>query len=335
MDFFRNPEVKTHLAVFLLTTLAAGAAGLLVSARTALALWGLGLVLTGVSLYLLYRRQKSVRRLGAELDRILHGEERLELGSYREGDVSVLRDEIYKMTIRLREQAESLEREKHGLSSALADISHQIRTPLTSVSLMAERLRGAGLDDAQRKRLLREMNQMLDRIRWLVDTLLKMSRLEAGSIQMDIQEISMEPFLEEAVKPFFVPMEIREQTLLVENPGTAAFSGDFSWTAEALGNVLKNCMEYTPRGGTIVIGCRETPLFTEISVRDSGPGIAPEDMPHVFERFYKGKAASKDSFGIGLSLARAILQRENAVIKAENAPGGGSRFLMRFYKTAV
>lgn len=286
--------------------------------------------------YYRYRAQRQeLRRLNEEIDQILHGNTHLELSRFREGDINVLRDEIYKMTVRLREQTERLSADKRELADALADISHQIRTPLTALNLMNARLLGGGLTGEERQRICLDMRKMLERIEWLVTSLLKMSKLEADAISFNIEEIRMEEFAEAALEPFRIQAEIRDIRMETAGEADVAFRGDRAWTLEAVGNIIKNCMEYTPEGGSILVTWEENPLYVQVAVTDSGPGIAPEDLPHLFERFYRGKNAGEGSFGIGLSLAQMIVSRENGVIRAENAPEGGSRFTVRFYKSTV
>ena len=179
------------------------------------------------------------------------------------------------------------------------------------------------------------MRKMLERIEWLVTSLLKMSKLEADAITFNIEEIRMEEFAGAALEPFRIQAEIRDIRLETAGEADVSFRGDRAWTLEAVGNIIKNCMEYTPEGGSILVTWEENPLYVQIAVTDSGPGIAPEDLPHLFERFYRGKNAGEGSFGIGLSLAQMIVSRENGVIRAENVPEGGSRFAVRFYKSTV
>ena len=286
--------------------------------------------------YYRYRVQRQeLRRLNEEIDQILHGNTHLELSRFREGDINVLRDEIYKMTVRLREQTERLLEDKCNLADALADISHQIRTPLTSLNLMNARLMGGGLTGEERQRICLDMRKMLERIEWLVTSLLKMSKLEADAITFNREEIRMEEFAGAALEPFRIQAEIRDIQMETEGEANVSFWGDRAWTLEAVGNIIKNCMEYTPEGGSILVAWEENPLYVQLAVKDSGPGIAPEDLPHLFERFYRGKNAGEGSFGIGLSLAQMIISRENGVIRAENVPEGGSRFTVRFYKSTV
>ena len=293
------------------------------------------LLFGGLYVYKLKKYKKSLRRLSGEIDRILHGSGELVLGSYEEGEISILRDEIYKMTVRLREQSETLAGDKEALADSLADISHQIRTPLTTLNLMTARMMREGDDPEQRKRILREMNRMLERIEWLITALLKMSKLDTGAIRLELTDISMEGFLKKVMEPFEIQMDLRDQRCRIEGAEGVKFTADEAWTLEAVRNVVKNSLEYTPDGEALEISCEDNPLYTEISVCDSGSGIDPEDLPHLFERFYKGKNAGSSSFGIGLALAQSIMSRQNGVIRAENRRQGGSRFRIRFYKQTI
>ena len=293
------------------------------------------LLFGGIYVYKMRKYKKSLRRLSGEMDRILHGSGELVLGSYEEGEISILRDEIYKMTVRLRKQSETLTEDKEALADSLADISHQIRTPLTTLNLMTARMMQEGDDPQQRKRILREMNRMLERIEWLITALLKISKLDAGAICLEPADISMEGFLKKVMEPFEIQMDLRDQRCRIEGAEGMTFTADEAWTLEAVRNVVKNSLEYTPDGKALEISCVNNPLYTEISVCDSGPGIDPEDLPHLFDRFYKGKNAGSSSFGIGLALAQSIMSRQNGVIRAENRKEGGSRFRIRFYKQTI
>lgn len=296
-----------------------------------------GLVLGAIPAGIFYLQKEKLRRrirsLNSEIDEILHGNTRLELTKFQEGEIAILRDEIYKMTVRLREQAECLKEDKKELADSLADISHQIRTPLTSLNLMCARL-SAELRGTEQKQLLREMQRMLARIEWLVTTLLKMSKLEAGTIAFHIEEICVRQLVDQALEPFQIAAEIREIEI-VKNGEDSSFLGDWAWTLEAVGNVLKNCLEYTPERGKVEIFWEENPLYVQIAIKDNGPGIAKEDLKHLFERFYRGQNAGKEGFGIGLSLAQMIVARENGVIRVSNCPEGGSCFTIRFHKGVV
>ena len=332
MKDWNNPELRRELYLYGLMALVFLALGLLFP--SAAALLGLGAALAGGGLHWAFqhRRYKEIAALSRSIDRVLHGQEQL-LEDSAEGELAILRSEIRKMTLRLRESADLLQQDKTELSQALADISHQLRTPLTSMNLTVSLLPGAN-EDGQRLRLTRELKRSLERIDWLVETLLKLSKLDAGVVRFEPEPVTAAALTELAVRNLRIPMELREQRLVLALDD-AALTVDPAWTAEALGNVLKNCVEHTPAGGTLTVAARQTPIFTEITVTDSGPGIDPADLPRLFERFYRGKDASEHSIGIGLALARQIVAAQNGVIQAANKPGGGARFTLRFYVGTV
>ncbi len=281
---------------------------------------------------LTYRRYRNIAELSNEIDKILHNSNKFDLKRFSEGELAVLQSEIYKMTVRLREQAEALKKDKKYLADSLADISHQIRTPLTSINLIMNFLAEEELSDKRRYSLVRELSQLLSRIDWLISTLLKISRLDAGTVKFAEDRVMVSELIKRASEPIAISMDLRNQQLIISADGNESFEGDLAWTSEAIENILKNCMEHTPDGGAIKIEAKETPIYTELVISDTGPGIPPEDLPHIFERFYKGKHSSKGSVGIGLALARMIIAAQNGTIKAGNSIDGGAQFTVRFYK---
>ena len=287
-----------------------------------------------VHLLPLRRRYRDIAALCEEIDRVLHGQERRVIGGSAEGELAILQNEIQKVTIRLRDAASEQQRQRLRLADAMADISHQLRTPLTSMNLTLSLLAGDDVSDERRLQLNRQLKSLLGRIEWLVEVMLKMSRIDAGAVNFACEEVSAAQLINRAAQPLAVPMDVQEIGLEVRC-GSEQLSGDLAWSTEALVNVLKNCLEHTPPEGCIHVSARETALFTEITVRDSGRGIDPEDLPHLFERFYKGKNAGEGSFGIGLALARMIMTGQNGTIRAENAPEGGALFTLRWYKSIV
>ena len=333
MKDWKNPELKREL--WLSAGLALALAGLCLpfSPRCAPVVLATALVYTILHAVFVHRRYRALEALSASIDRILHGQDAL-LADQNEGELAILHSEIRKMTLRLKESADLLAADKRMLARAMADVSHQLRTPLTSMNLTVSLLAREGGDEAARLRLTRELKQALGRIDWLVETLLKLSRLDAGVVQFEPELLTASALIERSARDLRIPMELRAQQLLLE-PTDATLTGDPAWTAEALGNILKNCMEHTPEGGTVSVRTRQTPIFTELTVTDTGPGIAPDDLPHLFERFYRGKGAGEHSVGIGLALARQIITAQNGTVQAANAPSGGATFTVRFYNGAV
>lgn len=334
MRLFRDPSVRRALLLSLgVTALAAvlaaqiSPAAVILSTIACLCVCAIFVVLTA-------RRDRAVTALSETVDHILHGADDLTVSGCAEGELSLLADEIGKMVVRLREQTDRMERDRSRMSDALADVSHQLRTPLTSMNLTLSRLSGGDLAPEERMRLLFELKQRLARIDWLVETLLKLSKIDAGTVHFRHDEVQVSELLRAASEPLAVAMELRGQTLTVE-VGEETYIGDLAWTTEAIGNLLKNCSEHTPEGGIVTVTAHETALYTEIAIRDSGGGFEPTELPYLFDRFYRGKNAAPNSVGIGLSLARTVITAQGGTLTAANAHPCGALFTVRFYKSVV
>ena len=335
MTFFHNPEIRRFCWLLLALSVLLTVCGFLFSAETGWFTLCVTLLLSAVFLCVTYRRYRRIRRLSQEIDRLLYSDEMPDLASFSEGELSLLQSELYKMTMRLRQQADELLREKRYLTDSIADISHQLRTPLTSMNLMLPTLLREELPRGRRVETLREMERLLSRIDWLIVALLKMSRIDANCVVFQHERVRLQDLAERAVAPLQIPLELRGISVRFAGEPDAVFWGDAAWTVEALGNVCKNCMEHTPEGGVITLSYRKNAIYSEVVVQDTGPGIEPEDLPHLFERFYRGKHSSDAGVGIGLALARTIVTAQNGSIRADNAPDGGARFTIRFYKGTV
>lgn len=277
------------------------------------------------------RRYRQMEKLSDYLKRIGRGDYSLDIRDNVEGELSILKNEIYKVTTRLREQAEYNLREKYYLADALSDISHQLKTPLTSMMVMTDLLKEEGLPPDKREEFTDTIRAQLIRIEWLVTSLLKLSRLDAGTIVLESRPVPAAEVIGRAAQHLLIPMELKGIEFEVQGEENVTFPGDLSWSAEAFANILKNCMEHTPPGGRIRVMYEENHLYTVISVEDNGEGIAAEDLPHIFERFYKGKNAGADSVGIGLAMAYEIFAKEQGKIDVTSKEGEGTRFRVKFY----
>ncbi len=280
-----------------------------------------------------YNRYKQITNLSEDINKLLHGDNTISFDDYTEGELSILHSEIHKMTIRLREQQQRLIDDKVYLADSIADISHQIRTPLTSINLLVQFLSKPDLTEDKKRQHILELKRMLSRIDSLITALLKISKLDAKTVQFKPQNVSLEALINKSCEPILVPMELRGQELKISAEGD--FYGDLSWTCEAIGNIVKNCMEHTPEGGMIEITAFQNPIFSEIVIKDNGTGINKDDLPHIFERFYKGQNSDDNSFGVGLALARMIITGQSGTVKAENRKDKGAKFTIRFYKGTV
>ncbi len=333
MKLFRNPEILRPFLLCVALSAAASAAAFFLNAYLGLGVFVLCVLFTAIYCVSTYRRYRRIAELSFDVDRVLHGDSHISFEKYAEGELGVLQSELYKMTVRLREQQQRLQADKAYLADSIADISHQIRTPLTSINLLISLLSEPNITDQRRQELARDLYELLSRIDWLVTSLLKISRLDAGTVTFKKETLPLEQLVHKAAAPLLIPLELREQTLGIRAEGN--FCGDVLWTCEALTNIIKNCIEHTPNGGRIEIDASENALYAEISVSDNGSGISSEDLPHIFERFYKGANSGEKSFGIGLALSARIVAAQQGAIKAEQNTPKGARFVMRFYKGSV
>ena len=299
---------------------------------------GLLLLLSGAALLAVFavytnKRYRQITDLNDYLVRVLAGAEVPEIDNQEEGELSILRTNIYKAAKMLITQNEQLTDDKTQLAVALADISHQLKTPLTSMMVMNDLLMDE-TDEAKREELLRTQSAQLDRMNWLIQTLLKISKLDAGTIVLKKEEVPFSELIEEAVRPFLIQMDVRN-VVCTQDVSKETVICDRNWTVEALQNIIKNCIEHMDDGGTLSIEADDTHLFGMITISDNGCGIPAEDLPHIFERFYKGKNAGKDSVGIGLALSKRILEGEHGEITVQSTEGAGTSFTIRIYKTII
>lgn len=332
INLLKNKEVQIALLCQALVSAAACTACFCFDARAGWIAAVLSLSLMLIYTISTYSRYLRLAALADRINQILHGGA-IDFDRCAEGELSILHSEIYKMTVRLRGQQQTLTKEKEYLANSLADISHQIRTPLTAINLLLGLLSEPNLTDERRHSLIHELYGLLTRIDWLINTLLKISMLDAGTARFRAERTSLETLIQKSCAPLLIPIELRGQQLRIRADGD--FSGDLAWTCEAVGNIVKNCMEHTPAGGTIEIIAQENALYSEIVIRDNGTGIPPEDLPHIFERFYKGKNTDSKSFGIGLALSRMIITGQGGTVKAANRKPAGAVFSIRFYKGTV
>lgn len=288
------------------------------------------------SLYIViveYLRKKKMVKFIKDVDDILVGEENINIIQFKEGELSILQDKVNKLTIMLREKNDLLHKEKLLLVDSIADISHQIRTPLTALNIVVESMRKENSGNGTNLHYCREMVSILKRIDSLVLSLLKIAKLDADAVKFNIEYIDFNTLINKVMEVLTIPMEVKEQKLIGDISG--GFYGDMSWTVEAISNIMKNCHEHMDIGGKLYVTTKENSIYSEIIIRDTGKGIEQEDLPHLFERFYKGKNSGENSVGIGLALSKMIINKQNGIITAENYKDGGAIFTIKFYKQNV
>lgn len=331
----RNREIKMLLFVMGSVSLAAMVAALMISPAAAVLVFFLSIMLIGGSLLFTKWRYREIEKLSVYLREISSGNDTLDVRDNQEGELSILKNDIYKVTRMLSEHRSLLQRDKLQLTDAISDISHQLKTPLTSMTVMADLLSAPDLPPAKRTEFTHHIRIQLERIDWLVSSLLKLSKLDAKTIPFKKDRIPMKSLIQKALEPVMIPMDIKGQTVSIAGDDDVSFVGDFNWTAEAVINILKNGVEHTPEGGAIAISFSENALFTEIVIADNGKGIPKEDLPYIFKRFYKGKNASEGSIGIGLAMAQSIIASQNGVIDVTSDSEKGTQFRIKFYKHVI
>ena len=328
---FRNKEFRQAACLYLLTGGIAAVCGFLISRDAGILVTCAGAVYWTVFYVLTRARYRDIAEICEQIDLVLHNEDHFYISEAREGELSILQSEIVKMTLRIREQNRALVREKEYLADSLADIAHQLRTPLTAVHLILSLLEREP-DERERMQLLQEAGELLVQMDWLITSLLKLSRLDAGIAEFQDAQTEAAELVTCALRPFLISLELHNITVHPDVPEGITIRGDKEWLCEALRNILKNCMENAGDGGTICIACTDNPLYTGLTIRDSGAGFAQEDLPYIFDRFYRGNNTGAAGYGIGLALCRTIILRHGGTVTAGNHSEGGAVFTVRFPK---
>lgn len=279
----------------------------------------------------------------------------LKIKENAEDELSNLRNELYKITLMLKEEAENSKKDKKFLAKSLSDISHQIKTPLTSISIMLDEIKdNENMDEETKQRFIFEISRQVEQISFLTIALLKLSKLDSGTVEFEKSKYRLDELVQNAIKNLEIPLEVKNiqvETNFEEcksdrernqnnnldknnelNKVKLEVIGDYRWTLEAVTNIIKNCIEHSKEHTKLYIQIRVTHVYTELIIKDEGEGIDEKDLKHIFERFYKGKNSSENSFGIGLSLSKTILEKQNASISCSSTLHKGTTFKIYFYE---
>ena len=284
-------------------------------------------ILIVINYYFIRKLYKKIKEIDYDVDKILQGNYEINILDYNEGSLSSLKNNIYKMTVKLRESNELISKEKNNLEELLEDISHQIKTPLTSMYMINDILQKE-TNSKVRQEFLDKNEKQINRIEWLVTSLLKMSRLDNGSVKLKKEMTNVDTMLTKAITPILPLIESKNIKVKHEKQNLK-IKIDPDWTSEALLNIIKNACEHTKDSVTITTS--SNPLYTAIEVKDNGEGIDKKDLSHLFERFYRGNH-NKESIGIGLSMSKKIIELQNGTIEVKSLVGKGSTFIVKFFK---
>lgn len=281
----------------------------------------------------LQRRQRRIEELQHYMEKLSRGNYCLELEENADDELSGLRNEVYRLTVHLREYAALEQRRRQALADSVANISHQLKTPMTSMTILLDNLtENEEMDRITRHRFLSEVSRQLTGMSWLIATLLKLSRLESGVVELQREYVEAGQLVEACTARLQTAAEWKEVCLEVQLQPGASLTVDENWTVEALCNIVKNAIEHSPAGSSVQIAVSENEVYTEIRVEDSGTGISGEEREKLFQRFYRGSSAAEDSIGIGLALAKEVVEQQHGHIQVESREGEGTVFSLKFMK---
>ncbi len=288
--------------------------------------------MTIIVLYL-RKRDKKIKQITNYINQIKNKKYDLNIEENTEDELSNLKNELYKITIMLKEESEISKKDKENLKISVEDISHQLKTPLTSITIMLDNLKdNPNIEEKTKQKFIFEISKQVEWINWLVISMLKLSKLDANVVQFYDEKINLKKFIGEIIKNLEIPIEVKNQKIIIDGDENVSFIGDYKWQQEAITNIIKNCIEHNENNGTIYINYEENSLFTKITIRDEGEGISKEDLKHIFERFYKGKNSSENSVGIGLALAKNIIEKNNGMINCKSELDKGTEFVIKYMK---
>lgn len=285
-------------------------------------------------IFIFYKRRnsKSIESIIKKLEKINHGNYQINFKEAKEDELSLLKDEVAKTTIRLRSLTETSLNDKIKLKDYLEDISHQLKTPLTSICIMLDNLiSNPDMEEDVREQFLNKIKREITNLNFLINSLLKLSKFEANAITFYEEEVRVDDLIKEAILNVNSLSDLKNVKINYQERNEEKIICDKKWQIEALTNILKNALEYSHPKGIIDIKVFKNNLYLEIDIKDYGQGMDSKDLKHLFERFYKGKNASSDSIGIGLALAKSIIEKDKGKITCESVVNKGTTFKIKYF----
>ena len=277
------------------------------------------------------KKDKEINEVIKIIEEINNKNYSFKMKDINEEDLSLLKNEIYKTTIMLNEISEISKKDKKELEESLEDISHQLKTPLTSILIMIDTLLDdEDMDQNTREDFLRNMKREVMNINFLVKSILKLSRLDTNTVKFICKKESVKEIINEAILNVSLLSDLKNVKIEI-NLSDSFITCDYKWQIEALTNILKNSVEHSYENNKVLIESSENNAYVKITIKDFGTGIAKEDINHIFERFYKGKDSDYDSIGIGLALSKSIIEKQNGKISVESSENG-TTFTIKYFK---
>lgn len=279
------------------------------------------------------RKDKELDKITKCIENINNEIFTLDFDNFEEGELAILKSEIYKTTITLKSIASNNLKDKINLKNSLEDISHQLKTPLTSILITLDNLiDNPNMNDSTKEEFLRDIKRDINNIEFLVSSLLKLSKFDANTINFIRKKCLVKDLADSITKNTSTLSDLKNIKIEIVGNGRDSIICDFKWQTEALTNILKNALEYAYQNSTIKIDYNQNSIYTEISITNEGEIISNKDLPHIFERFYKGENSSSESIGIGLNLAKVIIQKDNGTIEV-TSKCQKTTFTIKYYHT--
>lgn len=280
-----------------------------------------------------HSESKKINEITKYIEEINRGNYKLNIEENTEDELSILKNELYKITVMLKEVAENSQKDKTTLKDSLSDISHQIKTPITSILIMLDNiLSDENMPEDIKKDFIKDIKREIINIKFLVESILKLSKIDSNSIKFIKKEVFIKDIINEAVKNVSMLSELKNIEIIVSGDDSIKTICDLKWQVEAITNILKNCIEHSYENRKIYINYNQNNMYTELKIEDNGTGIDAKDLPHIFERFYKGKNSSSDSVGIGLALSKSIIESNNGYIQVDSELNKGTTFIIKYLK---
>lgn len=280
-----------------------------------------------------HSESKKINEITKYIEEINRGNYKLNIEENTEDELSILKNELYKITVMLKEVAENSQKDKTTLKDSLSDISHQIKTPITSILIMLDNiLSDENMPEDIKKDFIKDIKREIINIKFLVESILKLSKIDSNSIKFIKKEVFIKDIINEAVKNVSMLSELKNIEIIVSGDDSIKTICDLKWQVEAITNILKNCIEHSYENRKIYINYNQNNMYTELKIEDNGTGIDAKDLPHIFERFYKGKNSSSDSVGIGLALSKSIIESNNGYIQVDSELNKGTIFIIKYLK---
>lgn len=290
----------------------------------------IAIVLLWISYY--KGEQKRITDVTRCLERINNRDYGIDIEDNVEDELSILKNELYKTAIMLKEHAENSVKDKKNIKVSLEDISHQLKTPLTSINILLDNiLDNPEIPNEVMLDFIKDIKKEVVKINFLIGNLLKLSRFDVNAVHMVNDANNLKDIIETSVKNVAVLCDLKGVRIEC-NAKNIVLNCDFNWQVEALTNIIKNCVEHSFEGGVVTINTSENKIYTLVEIKDNGCGIAREDLPHIFDRFYRGKNSDKESIGIGLALAKSIIEKSGGKIDVKSSLGEYTRFEIRYFK---